>query len=237
MNTPLSMLRRSIDRHGFAGSLVKLLRRYVYRKEVDVVLARDVHSGATQFGRPGRYEVRFLSYPEDFELMRRAEKGRASGFRGWAEQGAVVMAAIRDGELAAMVSLVSGPFREPYLNYRFALSEDEWLWFAGWVSPAHRTTSALAQMLNLSMRHILEHGGKRMITCIDVNNTKSLKIMRHIGFEEIGRELIVRRLLGLCWTRSANYSGHRFDHLRRRRKTLTTSAVTTEAMHDSVDQS
>jgi len=218
MKNPFGKLRRSIERHGIAGGLTKPFGSYVYRKEAQVIIARDLRSGATRFGRSGRYEIRLLSYPEDYELMRRADQGRADGFRGWVAQGAVVVAALRDGELASMQALVSGTYREAHFNYRFDLSNDQWLMFAGWVSPAHRVTTAAAQVLTRSMSHMLAHGGKQAITCIDVNNTKSLKIMMHIGFREIGRELIIRRLLGLCWTRSADYRGRRFDHLKRRRR-------------------
>lgn len=213
-------LRRSLKRQGLVGSLRKLFAKYVYSKQVQVILAKDLRSGRTRFGRKHPYEIRFLSYPEDVELMRRAEEGRANGFGGWAEQGAAVVAAIRDGELLGVQALISGPYREELINYRFDLTDGEWLLFAGWTAPRTRNsiTSPVIAVMTRCIEHALEHGGTRAITCVSVSNTKSLRALMHMSFEETGRELITRRLLGLCWTRSADYRGCRFDQFKRRRR-------------------
>lgn len=220
MNRLFCRLRRSLKQHGLVGSLRKLFAEYMYSKQVQVILAKDLRSGRTQFGRSHPYEMRFLSYPEDVELIRRAEEGRANGFGGWAEQGAAVVAAIRDGELVGVQALVSGPYREALINYRFDLAKGEWLLFAGWTAPRTRNsiTSPVIAVMTRCIEHILEHGGTRAITCVSVSNTKSLRTLMHMSFEETRRELITRRLLGLCWTRSADYRGCRFDQFKRRRR-------------------
>lgn len=196
----------------------KLFERLIYSRQVQIVFAKDLETGKLRFGSPDRFNIRLLSYPEDYPLLREAHRGRARRFRGWAEQGAIVLGGFKDGKLVAIHVLACGTFKEPFCRNQFDLAPGEWLMIGGWVARDFRGSRIAGAMFARTLALIEERDGKRAIATVYDDNLAPLKFLLHSGFEETGEMLIVRHLLGFCWASRVRYTGSRVEHVKRRSK-------------------
>jgi ribosomal protein S18 acetylase RimI-like enzyme len=211
-------LSRTIRDGRIGETMRKAFGALIFSKEVQLLLVKDLEAGKLGFGSAERYETRLLTYPEDYALLHNAHRGRARRFRGWAEQGAMVLGGFHDGQLAAVHVLVTGKFKEPFCQNRFDLAPGDWLMLGGWVAREVRGSRIAAAMLTRTFELMREHDGKRAFVAVYEDNLASLKLMLHIGCDETGEMLIIWRLLGFCWASKTPYSGSRTKHLKRRRK-------------------
>jgi len=105
---------------GLSGLFRKLIRRWVYRRDLQIMLVKDLQADTYKLTRKSKYQFRILVYPDDIERLKKYVPERIPVFKRWSGQGVVVIG-VEDGEgnIIALEAIVTGGYYEPELNYRF----------------------------------------------------------------------------------------------------------------------
>jgi len=201
---------------GGLGALArKLVRVWIYRRDVRLLLGKDLGSGRLRCGRRCLDGGRLFTRASDLRQFSGLPPGRTKSLKRWSRERVAVAAMVANGRIVGMHALVCGSYYEPELGWRFDLGPGEWLEFAGWVAPEWRGRCVACELLNVSWDYMRERGATRVYTCVEENNLASLKLMFHTGHREVGQMLVVRRVLGWRLTRRVAYSGERRPGLNR----------------------
>lgn len=139
-----------------------------------------------------------LREPKAMALFQEAYPRKAALFQERIDKGVIGLGVLSDsGEVVTYIWFSTGDYFEPQLGITFHVEEHELYYFDGYVHPRFRSIykcGLTSQMI--MMNEFAKKGYKRAYCSVNIKNATSLKFHRVLGYDETGRILVTRHLLG-----------------------------------------
>lgn len=215
----LSKISVLIRNQGIGGVFQKIVAKWIYRKSNIVLLELDLAKPQRNFRKSKQWHCREMTL-QDLPACQTHFGNYVQVYKDFFAEGFYAYAGFctETGDVIGIVWYADKDYHDThYYGCTFPVKKNQVFQYAGEVAAEFRNRHISAETCQVAWSELADRGMKSVYTTVDHTNTPSLRLLFHLGFEEIGETIEMHELLGFKWFRKINYQGLRFEHLKKKR--------------------
>lgn len=209
-----------VDENGVSGLIQKAFRKLVYKRTNIILLELDLSKPRKKYRKSSLWESRGFT-SADLTACKTHFESQITVFDEFLSLGYHGFGSFctKTGDLIAILWFTQKDYYDKhYYRNTFLVKPGQVFQFAAEVAVPFRNKHVSAELSGLGWDSMQAIGAQSSYCSVDQNNTPSLRIQFHLGFEEIGEVVQMHELFKFRWFTKELYQENRFDHLNKHKR-------------------